>query len=326
MLPLHRTSVAENRFIQLWHPDDALARDDILQGLQRPQPAIAAKYLYDALGSRLFEAICALPEYYPTRTEASVIEANRMQLVHSIGLGRTLIDLGAGNCAKAEYLFPALQPGQYVAIDISVDFLRESVERLQLRYPRIPMIGVGMDFCEELALPESVYPQRRLFFYPGSSIGNFAPAQALNLLRQIRAACDAEGGLLIGVDLVKDAAVLEAAYDDALGVTASFNLNLLLHLNAVAGTDFSLRDWRHRAFFNAHESRIEMHLEAVHDTVVSWDGGRRRFASGDSIHTESSYKYRREQFLTLLQQAGFARVRSWSDERGWFLVCHATAG
>lgn len=325
MLPLPRTATDDTAFIQLWRSDTESARDEILAGLHQPRASVAPKFFYDTLGSRLFEAICELPEYYPTRTEAAIFDAHLMQIVRSIGLGSTLIDLGAGNCAKAERLFPALQPAQYVPVDISVDFLRDAVERLQHRYPRIPMVGVGMDFCTELNLPDTVDAQRRLFFYPGSSIGNFEPERALQLLQQIRAACDDEGGLLIGVDLVKDAAVLEAAYDDALGVTSSFNLNLLLHVNAVAGTDFNLSDWRHRASFNAAQSRIEMHLVANRDTDVHWDGGARRFAEGEDIHTECSYKYRREDFIELLQQAGFGQVRSWTDERGWFLVCHACA-
>jgi dimethylhistidine N-methyltransferase len=293
--------------------------------LRAAQPATSPKYLYDALGSRLFEAICELPEYYPTRTEGAIVEAHLYDIAASVGRGSTLIDLGAGNCAKAARLFPLLQPAQYVPIDISVEFLREAVNNLHQRFPQIRMTAIGMDFSGSLALPSAVRREKRLFFYPGSSIGNFTPEEAAAFLGRLREACSGDGGLLIGVDLVKDKAVLEAAYDDALGVTASFNLNLLLHLNKLLGADFNVRDWRHYACFNQEQSRIEMHLEARRDLTVRWPGGLRRFAEGERIHTENSYKYTREAFLQLLERAGFAPARNWTDERGWFMVCHARA-
>ncbi|HVL75032.1 MAG TPA: L-histidine N(alpha)-methyltransferase [Noviherbaspirillum sp.] len=321
MQALSQSDLCSHGFIQLWSPDTRAIRAEIIAGLQAGQAAIAPKYFYDALGSRLFEAVCELPEYYPTRTEAAVLESSLMQIARAVGRGGTLIDLGAGNCAKAARLLPALQPSQYVPVDISVDFLAEAVERLRHRFPRLPILGIGMDFAEELALPEAVATHQRLFFYPGSSIGNFTPSQALHLLRRIRAA---GGDLLIGVDLVKDMAPLEAAYDDALGVTAAFNRNLLLHVNRLIGADFAVEDWQHRAFFNAAESRIEMHLVARRDLAVRWQGGERAFVHGESIHTESSYKYTRERFFSLLEAAGFRHLRSWEDPRGWFMVCLAS--
>lgn len=313
-------------FIQLWHADLDAIRAEIIDGLQAPRAYIAPKYFYDTLGSRLFEAICELPEYYPTRTEAAILDSYLVQIARSVGPGSTMIDLGAGNCVKAARLFPALQPARYVPVDISVEFLREAVERLRQRFPRIRMTGVGMDFSSDMALPEEIADERRLFFYPGSSIGNFEPEQAASLLAHMHSECDADGGLLIGVDLVKETGVLEAAYDDALGVTAAFNLNLLLHLNNLVGTDFNAADWRHRAFFNEEQSRIEMHLLAARRTEVHWEGGERRFEEGESIHTECSYKYTRKKFLAMLEQAGFEPARTWSDERDWFMVCHARAG
>ena len=185
------------------------------------------------------------------------------------------------------------------------------------------MTGLGMDFSHELLLPDSVRETRRVFFYPGSSIGNFTPDEALDFLQRIRAACDDDGGLLIGVDLVKDKAVLDAAYDDALGVTAAFNLNLLRHLNHLLGTDFDVRAWRHRGFFNAQESRIEMHLEANSGVTVRWSQGERYFERGERIHTENSYKYTQRSFTDLLEQAGFSRLSFWTDPQQWFMVCHA---
>lgn len=315
----------QNGFIQVYCQDEAGIRDELGAGLLATQAVTSPKYLYDALGSRLFAAICELPEYYPTRTEAAIFEAHLSGMAQAIGRGVTLIDLGAGNCAKAARLFPALQPRQYVPIDISVDFLRDSVELLRQRFPDIRITGLGLDFSASLVLPDAVGMQNRLFFYPGSSIGNFTPDEAVVFLRRLHQACAGDGGLLIGADLVKDKRILEAAYDDALGVTASFNLNLLLHLNKLLGTDFEVRDWQHRACFNESESRIEMHLEARRDLTIAWAGGERRFAEGERIHTENSYKYTREGFLRLLEQAGFGKAEIWMDARGWFMVCHAKA-
>jgi dimethylhistidine N-methyltransferase len=294
-------------------------------GLRAGGACISPKFLYDSLGSRLFEAICELPEYYPTRTEASIFARHGHEMARAIGPGCTLIDLGAGNCAKAAKLFPLLHPSQYVAIDISADFLRESIERLQQRFSHIEMTGLGLDFSSALELPGIVRAEKRLFFYPGSSIGNFTPDQARAFLRRARAQCDNDGGLLIGIDLVKDAATLDAAYDDALGVTAAFNLNLLRHVNHLAGADFDVRQWRHRGYFNAAESRVEMHLEAREALTVSWHGGTRNFAAGERIHTENSYKYRQSAAVGLLEQAGFQASAVWTDPAGWFAVIHARA-
>jgi len=297
-----------------------IIRDELIVGLCAPRAMTSPKYLYDALGSKLFEAICELPEYYPTRTEAAIFERHGEEIAESVGVGATLIDLGAGNCAKAARLFPLLAPSQYVPVDISADFLHAAVTQLARQFPAIAMLPLGMDFSSRLDLPTEVARTRRLFFYPGSSIGNFHPDEALAFLRRMR---EAGGDLLIGVDLVKDRALLDAAYDDALGVTASFNLNLLNHLNRQLGADFKLREWRHKGFFNPQESRIEMHLEARRDTVVRWQGGERRFGEGERIHTENSYKYTQDSFATLLRKAGYEPSRIWTDERDWFMVCHA---
>jgi dimethylhistidine N-methyltransferase len=303
----------------------AAVRDEIVAGLAAPEASVSPKYFYDALGSRLFEAICELPEYYPTRTEAAIFERDGADMAQHIGSSMTLIDLGAGNCAKAARLFPLLHPAQYVAIDISYDFLRESLDRLQLYFPHIEMTGLGLDFSSRLDLPGTVRGEQRLFFYPGSSIGNFDPQQALAFLHRLRDNCGADGGLLIGVDLIKDAATLDAAYDDALGVTAAFNLNLLRHLNRLIGADFNVRKWRHRGYFNHAKSRIEMHLEAREALTVTWPEGERRFARGEGICTEHSYKYTREGFADLLEEGGFGVTHSWTDPAQWFAVVHARA-
>jgi dimethylhistidine N-methyltransferase len=245
-------------------------------------------------------------------------------MAQHIGIGSTLVDLGAGNCAKAMLLFPLLEPARYVAVDISVDFLRDALGRVQREHPQLEVVGLGLDFSRTLALPAELTHGRTLFFYPGSSIGNFTPPEALAFLRSVRAQASG-GGLLIGVDLVKPAPILEAAYADALGVTAAFNLNLLRHLNRLIGTDFDPTRWQHIGLYNAAESRVEMHLQAKEDLAVRWPGGQRAFATGERLHTENSYKYTVDGFAALLRQAGFEAPLHWTDERGWFAVFWAPA-
>lgn len=312
------------RLIQIAHDDPAAIRAELLAGLNAPTATVSPKYLYDALGSRLFAAITELPEYYPTRTEAGIFTQDMAAMAAALGPVATLVDLGAGNCEKAARLFDAFQVQRYVAVDISVTYLRESLENLQRQHPAMDMLGIGLDFSATLRLPDEVGNGPLTLFYPGSSIGNFTPDAALAFLRQAHAACNG-GALLIGVDLVKPVEILEPAYDDPLGVTAAFNRNMLLHLCRLAGADFSLADWRHVAFFNRAASRIEMHLEALRDVTVSWPGGARRFAAGERMHTENSYKWRADDFAALLQRAGFSRLQRWTDAAGWFAVFVAFA-
>jgi len=307
------------RFVQLHHEDQAALRAELAAGLLADAAAIAPKYLYDPLGSRLFDAITELREYYPTRTEAAILARHAADIAAALGTGQTLVDLGAGNCAKAGRLFATLTPRRYVAVDISVDFLRQALACLQREHPQMDMVGVGQDFSSTLALPPEAGEGRRTVFYPGSSIGNFTPEQALGFLRQARAVAQG-GNLLIGVDLVKAHEVLVQAYDDALGVTAAFNLNLLHHVNELLGSDFVIGDWQHLALFDPAASRIEMHLQARRELVVRWPGGERRFRAGERLHTENSYKYRRGDFEALLRDAGFGRIQCWTDEREWFAV------
>lgn len=312
------------RFLQLFREDAAATREEMIDGLLKRSAQASPKFFYDRLGSQLFDAITSLPEYYPTRTEAGLMASKRTEMAQMIGLADTIIDLGAGNCAKAVPLFSWVRPRRYVAVDISVDFLRDTLQRLQFEHPGIAMTGLGLDFSSALALPEGVVEGRPLFFYPGSSIGNFEPEAAGRLLRQVRAQVG-DGGLLIGVDLVKPIPLLEAAYDDALGVTAAFNLNLLRHANRVIGSDFEPRDWQHRAFYEPGLARIEMHLEARRDLTVRWPGGQRGFAAGERLHTEHSHKYTTGRFAAMLRDAGFGRSTAWVDERGWFAVFWAQA-
>ena len=302
---------------------------ELLDGLGAHQASISPKFLYDALGSKLFEAICELPEYYPTRTEAGLFERHGREIAHACGTGTTMIDLGAGNCAKAAGLFPLLRPAQYVAVDISTEFVSEALARLRLRFPHIDMQALGLDFSSGLELPADVRKlvrrERRLFFYPGSSLGNFTPPEARAFLTRLRRSCGPDGALLIGIDLAKDKAILDAAYDDALGVTAAFNLNVLRHVNRLLGSDFDIRQWRHVGFYNEGAGRVEMHLEAKCPQRVRWPGGGRDFAAGERIHTENSYKYRQADAIDLLEQSGFEATRVWTDPCCPFAVIHAQA-
>ena len=312
------------RFIPGHAADSTDERAAARAALLAPNASASPKFFYDRLGSHLFEAITELPEYYPTRTEAAIFEHHAADLARSVGAGITLIDLGAGNCAKATRLFPLLEPRRYVAIDISVDFLHDALRRVQREHPSIEIVGLGLDFSRSLDLPPGLVDGRPVFFYPGSSIGNFSPTEALGFLRRVREQA-AGGGLVIGVDLVKPAAMLEAAYDDALGVTAAFNLNLLRHLNRLIDSDFDPAQWRHVAFFDTERSRIEMHLEARRDLTVRWPGASRSFRAGDRIHTENSCKYTPAGFADLLREAGFDAPIRWTDANGWFAVYWAPA-
>jgi L-histidine N-alpha-methyltransferase len=297
--------------------DEELAR--LLAGLAAGQPSIPPKYFYDDLGSRLFAAITALPEYYPTRTEAALLASHLPAIAAAAPVdGGTLVDLGAGNCEKAPALFPHVRPSSYVAVDISSDFLGEALTRLQRLHPDITMLGVGTDFSRRLELPPTVPQHRRVFFYPGSSIGNFTPEEACAFLRSVAGQMRGDGALWIGVDLQKAHDVLEVAYDDPLGVTAAFNKNVLRHVNRLVGSDFDLADWRHVAFYDAREGRIEMHLEAHRDVRVTWPGGGRTFRRGQRIHTENSYKHTIPGFRALLEDAGLRAVGHWTDARQWF--------
>lgn len=318
------TTVPTPRPIPQPHQAPTSQHLELVAGLLAERPHVAPKYLYDEMGSRLFDAITLLPEYYPTRTEATILAACSPELAARIGAGCTLIDLGAGDCAKAGGLLPVLAPSRYLAIDIAGDYLRAAVQKLARRFPGIPMQALAQDFSAGLRLPADLPGSHRLFFYPGSSLGNFDAPAAARLLADIRRHCMAGGALLIGVDLLKDPVLLQRAYADALGLTACFNLNLLRHVNRLLDSDFELREWAHRVRFDTRHSRIEMHLEARHALQVSWPGGGRHFRAGETIHTESSHKYTPAGIETLLHGAGFARVQTWLDPRQWFAVCLAS--
>ena len=295
---------------------------EIIDGLQANPASISPKFFYDELGSSLFQAITHLEEYYPTRVERGIMQSKLAEITEAITAIDVIVELGAGNCEKVKPLLDTFAPKQYRALDISVDFLKAALADLNHDYPAIDMQAIAADISQELSFPD-LRDQRILFFYPGSSIGNFNPAEASRLFSNLARECHGSGGLLIGVDLVKDIHVLERAYNDTLGVTAAFNLNALRHLNHLIGSNFSIPDWEHYAFFNQSLDRIEMHLRAKSNQLVSWPGGHRQFHTGEMIHTENSYKYPKAMFLKMLQEVGFTQVTAWTDPESNFLVCFA---
>lgn len=309
------------------HLDDAscLLRHELAQGLMQQQAQISPKFLYDARGCALFEQITQLPEYYPTRTEAAIVARYESAMAQAMSGCQVLIEMGAGNCEKVRRLCRSLAPQQFVGVDIAGDFLQAAVARLGQDFPQLKASAVVADFTADWQLPPEVPLARRELFYPGSSIGNFDTLQALHMLQHMRSLLNGDGGLLIGIDLPKSLPVLIAAYDDAQGVTAEFNLNVLSHVNSLLGSDFRPADWVHEARFDVQHSRIEMHLRARHPVMVRWSQGLRCFAQGESIHTENSYKYPLPEFLSMLASAGFGRSQVWTDEQQWFAVIHAQA-
>lgn len=302
---------------------------ELESSLTAETPAISPKFFYDAVGSRLFEVITLLNEYYPTRTEKWIMDVYQSEIANVIGDCDVLIDLGAGNCAKASRLFKAIYPKQYRALDISKEYLEFAVSDLQKQFPQIQMSAHAVDLSLPMSFPD-IQESQKIFFYPGSSIGNFDPEKADELFVNLANECHGTGGLLIGVDLVKDLQTLELAYNDPLGVTAAFNLNTLLNVNRLIGSNFNVTDWEHYAFFNTRESRIEMHLRALRDTTVILPLQESKdhviaFKAGDLIHTENSYKYTQEHFVKKLKRAGFSEVYCWTDPKNYFLVCFAKA-
>ncbi|MEP7182173.1 MAG: L-histidine N(alpha)-methyltransferase [Betaproteobacteria bacterium] len=304
--------------------DPAAERRALAAAIEATPAAIPPKYFYDPVGCALYGAICELPEYYPTRTERAIFDTHRAAIAGAIGTGTHLVDLGAGDGAKAERWLPVLAPSRYLAVDIARDAIESALARMAPRYPQIGMAGVVTDFGAGLDLAGDLGDAPATFFYPGSSIGNFAPDDARAFVAAIRRHCTVAGsGLVIGVDTKKDKARLDAAYDDALGVTAAFNRNILRNVNRVLGSDFRPEHFAHRAFYDPARGRIEMHLEAIGDEVVRLPDGPRWFAAGERIHTENSYKYLPAEFTTLLHDAGFDRVQQWQDDAGDFAVFHA---
>lgn len=300
-------------------------RAELLAGLRDVRASIAPKHFYDPLGCALYAAICATPEYYPTRTEAAIFAEHAPRIAARIGPRTTFVDLGAGDARKAQWWIPRLAPAAYLGVDYAAAELVGALERLDAAFPELAVNGIVSDLSHGLDVGDMLPPGDATFFYPGSSIGNFAPAEALALLRAVRAHATRgrRVGLLIGVDTHKDSRRLVAAYDDALGVTAAFNRNVLNNVNALLGSTFDPAAFAHVALYDEGRRRIEMHLESRRDQVVRLDGTPRRFARGERIHTENSYKYAPGDFRRMLREAGFDDIVCWTDPAGDFAVYHA---
>lgn len=299
--------------------DHDAERKRLIEGLLDDPAHIEPKYFYDELGCALYAAICQLDEYYPTRTERAIFQAFRTEISEAVGEIETFVDLGAGDCCKAESWLPILSPGRYLAVDIAASALDAALARLEDEFPDIEMLGLVTDFSRHLSIPRDLLRGRSLFFYPGSSIGNFAPLDAKRFLEEVRGYAE-KTGLLIGVDAKKERGRLDAAYADALGVTAAFNLNALRHINRILPADFVETHWAHVGHYNELLGRVEMHLEARTRQQVILDGRTRIFEAGARIHSENSYKYSRREFEQLLREAGFGSICAWTNPAEEFWV------
>jgi dimethylhistidine N-methyltransferase len=302
------------------HPTPADLAAEVLAGLRRRPRYIPPKFFYDAEGSRLFDAITATPEYYPTRVELEILRAHAGEIAERVGTGSLLVEPGGGSCAKVRILLEGLRPCAYVPMDISRDHLWLAAERVAAEFPWLEVHAACTDFTRIMEVPTSAPVGPRVAFFPGSSIGNFDPPAAVDFLAAVAELVGPGGFLLIGVDLKKDRARLDAAYNDAAGVTAAFNLNLLTRINRELGADFDLGAWQHRAYYNEALGRIEMHLASTLAQTVRVAGESFAFAAGETIHTENSYKYGIGEFQGLATRAGFGPEAVWTDADGLFSV------
>lgn len=304
---------------------DRALREDVLIGLAQPQKAIPARWFYDRRGSELFEAITRLPEYYPTRVETALLRQFGRDIANLVGAGRVVVEFGSGSSVKTPLLLRHIAAHAYVPIDISGDFLRQSSAALAAKFPALTVLPVEANFMQPVPLPKLLRGHDTLGFFPGSTIGNLVPASAVDLLRSMRETLGAQSKLLIGFDLVKPRAQLIAAYDDAEGVTAAFNLNLLTRINRELRGTIPVERFRHEARWNPEWQRIEMHLVAVANIAFSVAGAHFTMRKGESIHTENSHKYAPDQARLLLHASGWSPVASWTDEAQAFLIMLADA-
>jgi len=296
-------------------PEDVLSEFGaaVLAGLSQTPKVIPARYFYDDTGSALFEQITALPEYYPTRTEIGLLNAHVGEIAATVGPGRAVVEFGSGSSAKTPLLLRAVAPSAYVPIDISADFLNSSSAALAASFPGLAVKPVAGDFTRPLELPPVLDGNLKLGFFPGSTLGNAAPAAAVDLLRSFAATLGHDAWLVIGLDLRKDRHILEAAYDDRAGVTAAFNMNLLRRINRELGGTVDTAAFRHVARWNGDDGRVEMHLEAVRAAKFEVLGHRFAFDAGETIHTENSYKWTFDEARLLARAGGWVPVRGWVD-------------
>jgi L-histidine Nalpha-methyltransferase len=304
---------------------DPQFRADVLEGLRGPRRAIPARWLYDERGSELFDEITRLPEYYPTRTETALLEQCREDIATHVVPGAAVIEFGAGSATKTPLLLEAVAPSAYVPIDISGDYLRSSADILQTRFPHLDVVPIEADFTQPMKLPSHINGAQRLGFFPGSTIGNFVPRSSVNLLRHMRETLEEGAKLLIGFDRIKPTGILVPAYDDAAGVTAAFNLNLLHRINRELDGDIPVDSFVHDVRWNDMQSRIEMHLRCTHDIRFVVAGEDFFMRNGESIHTENSHKYDLRGLRLLLRAGSWTPVADWSAPDDWFTLVLAEA-
>jgi len=322
--PLQMPLVRPTAQFHDFEPDDQDFLDAILSGLSHPQKSIPSKFFYDETGSQLFEEICNLDEYYPTRTELGILDQYKSEIAALAGPRCHLAEFGSGSSIKIQTLMQALEsPLGYIPIDISREHLAQSAASFARLFPETAVTAICTDYTSEFELP-AIDEGQYVGFYPGSTIGNFTPDDARLFLKRVKNILNG-GGFIIGVDLVKDTAVLNAAYDDAKGITAAFNKNLLTRCNRELGSNFDLSAFTHRAFFNEVASRIEMHLVSTRQQHVEIAGETFKFEKYETIHTENSYKYTLDGFQTLARSSGFAPVDVWTDDKELFSVHYLAA-
>lgn len=327
MLSLHTSRLQPHLRNLHVHQLDSSSQDlteEILLGLTAPQKQLPPKLFYDERGSQLFEAITRLPEYYPTRTEREIFHQHKRQLQELVE-GRILIEPGSGSCDKARLLIQSERLTAYVPIEISTDYFIETALTLAQDYPALQIHALCGDFTRISSLPENLPDGPRTVFFPGSTLGNFEPEQAIALLRQFRDWTGPGGGLLVGVDTRKEESLLNAAYNDSQGITAAFNLNILSQVNRLTGADFQPDRFVHKAFYNPGLGRIEMHLQSLCHQRVHLAGRSILLRAGETIHTENSYKYEPAQFAELAASAGFQPRHCWQDRRGYFSLHYCVA-
>ncbi|AOE50041.1 L-histidine N(alpha)-methyltransferase [Kangiella sediminilitoris] len=300
-------------------------RQAILEGLLAEQKFINPKYFYNHKGSKLFEQITQLDEYYPTRTERKILLSKADEIANYIKRSALIVEPGAGSCKKIEFLLDALHPEVYVPQDVSKDFLEQSSKRLSNDYPWLEVFPIASDFSQPINLPERYQHYKKYAFYPGSTIGNFEPDEAHIFLKQMRQLVGSEGGMILGVDLHKDNDILHAAYNDNKGVTAQFNLNTLSHINEVLNSDFDVKKFEHHALYNSTQQRIEMYLRSQEDQSYEVQGQKIVFEKGELVHTEHSYKYTLQGIASLAKESGFFLEESWLDNNELFSVNYLSA-
>lgn len=295
--------------------------DDVLEGLSRPQKTISPKYFYDQRGSEIFEEITQIEDYYPTRTEASIFEVAFPELAEQFPTGGVIAEYGSGASVKTIALIRALKPAGYYPIDISAEFMKDAAAGLEEEFGTLDVHPITADFTLPVTFPDSfLKAQGKLGFFPGSTIGNLDPVTAINFLRTVQSDMGPGARFLLGADLIKDKAVLEAAYNDRDGLTAAFNMNLLTRMNRELGADFDLSAFHHRAIFDENQSRIEMHLVSDKEQTVTIGNRSFSFAPQEYIHTENSYKFSFEGFERLALKAGWRVIQTWTDTKEWFGV------